>query len=49
MKASRSAYTVLARKLERNIALRRPKRRWEYNRPIKMDVREVGLGWYGLD
>jgi hypothetical protein len=27
--------------------LGKPRRRWVDN--IKMDLREIGLGWYGLD
>jgi hypothetical protein len=27
--------------------LGRPRRRWEDN--IRMDLREIGWGWYGLD
>jgi hypothetical protein len=32
---------------ERKISLGRHKRRWDNN--IKIDLRELGLGWYELD
>jgi hypothetical protein len=35
------------RKAGRKRPLGRPRRKWVYN--IKIDVREDGMGWYGLD
>jgi hypothetical protein len=34
-------------KKERERLLGKPKCRWEDN--IKMELREIGMGWYGLD
>jgi hypothetical protein len=43
----RNAYRILVGKPEGKRSLGRPIRRWEDN--IKMDLREIGWGWYGLD
>jgi hypothetical protein len=43
----RGAYRVSVGKPEGKRPLRRPWRRWEDN--IKMDLKEVGCGGYGLD
>jgi hypothetical protein len=43
----RNAYMILVGKTEEKRPLRRPRRRWEDN--IKMSLREIGWGWYGLD
>ena len=47
MVESRGVYRVLVERAEGKIPLRRPRRRWEDS--IKMDLQEVGCGWYGLD
>jgi hypothetical protein len=41
------AYRILVGKAERKRPLGRPRRRWEDNTNIKMDLRE--LGWGGMD
>jgi hypothetical protein len=43
----RNAYRILVRKPEGNKPLGRPRHRWVNN--IKMDLREIGMVWYGLD
>jgi len=43
----RGVYRVLVGKPDGKRPLGRPRRRWEDN--IKMDLQEVGYGWYGLD
>jgi hypothetical protein len=43
----RGVYRVLAGKTEGKRPLRKPRRRWEVNMSIKMDVQEVGCG--GMD
>ena len=47
MGESRGVYRVLVEKLEGKTPLWRPRCRWEKN--IKMDLKEVGCGGYGLD
>jgi hypothetical protein len=47
MGETRNAYRILVGKPEGKRPLGRPRRRWVDN--IKMDLREIGLGWYGLD
>jgi hypothetical protein len=43
----RGVYRILVGKLEENITLGRPSRRWEDN--IKMDLQDVGCGvWAGF-
>jgi hypothetical protein len=42
-----NAYRILVGKPEGKRPLERPRRRWMDN--IKMDLREIGWGWYGLD
>jgi hypothetical protein len=41
------AYRILVGKPEGNRPLGRPRRRWVDN--IKMDLGEIGWGWYGVD
>ena len=43
----RGVHRVLIGKPEGKRSLGRPRRRWEDN--IKMDLREVGGWWWGLD
>ena len=43
----RGMYRVLVGKLQGKRPLGRPRRRWEDN--IKMDLQEVGWGWWGMD
>jgi hypothetical protein len=43
----RNAYRILVGKPEGKRPLGRPRCRWVDN--IKMDLRDIGLGWYGLD
>jgi hypothetical protein len=43
----RNAYRLLVGKPEGKRPLGRPLRRWVDN--IKMDLRDTGWGWYGLD
>jgi hypothetical protein len=47
MGAKRNAYRVLVEKPNGKRPLGRARRRWEDN--IKMDLREIGGGWYGQD
>jgi hypothetical protein len=47
MGENRNVYRILMGKLEVKIPLGRPRRRWVDNG--KMDLREIGWGWYGLD
>jgi hypothetical protein len=47
MGVKRNAYRILAGNLEGKRQLIKPRRRWEDS--IKMDLRETGMGWYGLD
>ena len=47
MGEGRGVYRVLVGKPEGKRRLGRPRRRWEDN--IKMDLKEVGCGGYGLD
>jgi hypothetical protein len=42
-----NAYRILVGKTEGNRPLERPRRRWVDN--IKMDLREIGRGWYDLN
>jgi hypothetical protein len=43
----RHAHIILVGKPEAKRPIRRPRRRWECN--IKMDLKEIGWGKYGLD
>jgi hypothetical protein len=45
--AKRNAYRILVGKPEGKRPLGRPRRRWVDN--IKIDLREIEWGWYGLD
>jgi hypothetical protein len=45
--AKRNAYRILVGKSEGKRPLERPRRTWVDN--IKMDLREIRMGWYGLD
>jgi hypothetical protein len=47
MGENRNAYKILARMPEGKRALERPICRWVDN--IKMDPKEIQMGWYGLD
>jgi hypothetical protein len=47
MGKKRNAYRILMGKPEGKKTLERPRYRWVDN--IKMDLREIGWGWYGLD
>jgi hypothetical protein len=47
MGEGRAVYKVLVEKPERKRPLGKPRCRWKDN--IKMDLREVGYGGYGLD
>jgi hypothetical protein len=47
MERKKNAYRILVGKLEGKRPLGRLKRRWVDN--IKMNLREIGWGWYGLD
>jgi hypothetical protein len=47
MGEKRNAYRILVGKPEEKIPLGRPRRRWVDN--IKMDVKEMRMGWYGFD
>jgi hypothetical protein len=42
-----NAYKILVGRLQGKRLLGRTRRRWEDN--TKMDLREIGWGWYGLD
>jgi hypothetical protein len=43
----REMHTKFCGKHEEKRPFGRPKFRWEDN--IRMDLREIGVGWYGLD
>jgi hypothetical protein len=47
MGEKKNEYRILVGKPERKRSLGRPNRRSEDN--IKMDLGEIGMGWYGLD
>jgi hypothetical protein len=47
MEEERKVYKVLVGKPEGRRPLGRPRRRWEDG--IRMDLREIGLGWIGFD
>jgi hypothetical protein len=47
MGEKRNAYRILVGKPEGKRSLGRPRHRWLDD--IKMDLREIGCGWYGLD
>jgi hypothetical protein len=47
MQETRNAYRILVGKPEGKRPLKRPRRRWVDN--IKMDLREIEWGLYGLD
>jgi hypothetical protein len=47
MLGMRNGYKVSGRKAEGKRPLRRPRHRWEGN--IKMNCKEIGCEWYGLD
>jgi hypothetical protein len=47
MREKRNAYRILLKKPEGKRPLGRPRFRWMDN--VKMDLREIGWGWYGLD
>jgi hypothetical protein len=47
MGENRNAYRILVGMPEGKRPLGRPRRRWVDN--IKLDLREIGLGWSGLD
>jgi hypothetical protein len=47
MGAKKNAYRILMGKTEGKRPLGRPRHMWVDN--IKMDLREIGRGWYGLD
>jgi hypothetical protein len=47
MGEGRGVHRVLVGKPEGKIPFGKPRRRWEDN--IKMDLQEVGGGWWGLD
>jgi hypothetical protein len=44
---NRNAYRILVGKPVGKRPLGRPRRRWVEN--IKMNFKEIGWGWYGLD
>jgi hypothetical protein len=46
MGEKRDAYRILVGKPEGKRPLGRLRRRWEN---IRMELREIGWGWYGLD
>jgi hypothetical protein len=47
MGEGRNVYRVLVGKSEGKSSLERPRRRWEDG--IKLDLREIGCGWSGLN
>jgi hypothetical protein len=47
MWSKRNAYRILVEKQEEKTPLRGPLHRWE--NIIKMDLREIRMGWNGLD
>jgi hypothetical protein len=47
MGEKRNGYRILVGKPERKRPLGRPRHRWEDN--IRIDLREMRGGWYGLD
>jgi hypothetical protein len=47
MGENRNACRILVGKPEGKRPLGRPRHRWMYN--IKIDLREIGWRWYGLD
>jgi hypothetical protein len=47
MEEKRNAYRIFVGQPEGKGPLGRPKRKWVDN--IKMDLRAIGWGWYGLD
>jgi hypothetical protein len=47
MGENKNAYRILVGKPKGKRPLGRPRPRWESN--IKMDLREIGWGFYGLD
>jgi hypothetical protein len=47
MGETRNVYRILVRKPEGKSPLGRPRRWWVDN--IKMDLRQIRMGWYGLD
>jgi hypothetical protein len=46
MEEKRNAYRILVKNPEGKRPLGRTRRKWVDN--IKMDLREIGEGWYGL-
>jgi hypothetical protein len=47
MGPKRNAYRIMVGKPEGKRPLRRPRNRWVDD--IKVDLTEMGWGWYGLD
>jgi hypothetical protein len=47
IEAKRNIYRILVRKPEGKRPIGTPRRRWLDD--IKMDIREIVWGWYGLD